>query len=103
MGTWNTTLVLPLHARETLAAEGACTLGGAPLRWERVAASASDIYCNGDYYMRPCGPADRQLAAYTCDATGWMSFDHLLHGARNCCGNSTCACDTVYDACKVWF
>lgn len=103
MEQWNTTLVLPLHTRETLAAEGSCTLGQDALLWERVAASASDIYCNDEYYWRPCSPGDRQLGAYTCDANGWMSFNHLLHGARSCCGNSSCACETVYDECQVWF
>jgi hypothetical protein len=103
MGQWNTTLVLPLHTRETLAAQGSCTLGGDALPWERVAASAPDIYCGDEYYSRPCGAGDRQLGTYQCDSNGWMSFNHLLHSARNCCGNSTCACETVYDTCRIWF
>lgn len=35
----------PLHLRESLAREGACTINGEPISWERTAASGPAIFC----------------------------------------------------------
>jgi len=104
MRDWKTTLALPLHSRQVLAREGSCTLEGQSLPWDRVAASGADIYCASRSYSKSeCGPADRDLVGHVCDRLGRSSFTNLLNGARNCCGNQTCACETSYAQCQIWY
>ena len=100
---WQQTWRAPLHARQPLAAEGTCSLDGAPLPWGRVAASDANIYCNR-YYWQGSGrfvcTADTDLTRAECVTYSTRrTFEHLLSGARAECG----ACAAEYDGCRLWF
>lgn len=93
-----------LHQPEVLAAEGTCTLDGAPLPWLRVAASGDDIWCDSRY-GRTCDPADPALSQRTCSSAGSRSFDALLNNAIAPCGNLSCVPpeNVSYHPCRMWF
>jgi len=94
----------PLHHAEVLAAEGTCTLDGAPLPWLRVAASSDDIYCEARY-SSVCRPADVALRRRVCSSAGSGSFSALLSNAVAPCGNASCVPpeNVSYHPCHTWF
>ena len=103
---WRQTWRAPLHGRQPLAAEGTCSLDGAPLPWDRVAASDANVYCNNWGGARVSGThpvgctADTNLTRAECVTySARRTFDNLLSGARAGCG----ACVTEYDGCRLWF
>lgn len=103
---WRQTWRAPLHGRQPLAAEGTCSLDGAPLPWDRVAASDANVYCNNWGRARVSGTdpvgctADTNLTRAECVTySARRTFDNLLSGARADCS----ACATEYDGCRLWF
>jgi hypothetical protein len=95
--TWSS----PLFERQTLARNGTCSLDGAAVPWDRVAASA-DYNCGS----RSCPDADDALREATCaTSAAWQSWRALLGDARTCCGTQDCrnSCPVEYNDCINWF